>query len=294
MSQLTLKSAINFLLKPYVLIILILAPITLWVYLEELFPQPPTSPQAYVYPRKKPLFTNQKKTSQHQADLTKTLDKRLSNLKGDYALIIKDLTSSVSYTKNEQTEFTSASIYKLAIMYKIYELSQKSQLQLQSEVAPGLSTQKALEKMITVSDNDSALILASVAGWKNTQTTLESAGIVGFKLSQETPTTTAKATSDLLEHIYQNQAVSAQASKEMKQLLVAQQINDRIPKYLPTDVKVAHKTGELDDVRHDAAIVFGKKSDYIFVILSKTPTPGEAVENIAQLAKTAYDILEEP
>ena len=77
----------------------------------------------------------------------------------------------------------------------------------------------------------------------------------------------------------------------MEQLLLAQKINDRIPKYLPTGVKVAHKTGEIDYVRHDAGIVFGSK-DYIFVFLTDTQHPGEAPEQIALLAKKVYDELE--
>lgn len=287
------KAIIKFLANPYILIILILAPITFWVYLNEFYPQAkPNSDAFYTVPRKKPLFTNQKQQIQKQADLTKVIDLELAKLDGDYAVIVKDLTSKITYSKNETRAFASASIYKLAIMYKVYDAVENKELSLAQEIAPGLTTQKALELMITVSDNDSALALAEKVGWKNAQNTLEKDGVIGFDLNRETPTVNAAAASALLEKVYRNEAVSPDASKKMKELLLAQQINDRIPRFLPTDVKVAHKTGELDNIRHDAGIVFGKKSDYIFIILSETPAPGIAVDKIANLSKTIFYTLE--
>jgi len=287
-----LLSIVKFIFKPHILVILILAPFTLWVYLDDIFSQSPQSPLSYTTPRKKPIFINKKSESQKQASLTKLINTELSKLDGDYGIIIKDLTSDIIYSKNENAAFTSASIYKLAVMYKIYDLIDSNKLSLAQEVAPGFTVKEALEAMVTVSDNDSALILAQLAGWDNIQSTLERDSIRGFSLNQETPQVTASAVDQLLEKIYFNKAISPEASLEMKNLLLAQAIDDRIPKYLPSDVLVAHKTGELDFVRHDAGIIFGKKSDYIFVFLSETPAPGDTVENIAKLSKTIYDALE--
>lgn len=243
-------------------------------------------------PRKKPIFINKKSQAQKQADLSRLIDSELSKLDGDYAVIIKDMTSDIYYSKNENMAFTAASIYKLAVMYKIYDLIKNGDLTLQQEVSPELTTEQALKLMITVSDNDSALILAQLASWDKIQLTLERDSIKGFALNQEEPKVTASAVSQLLEKLYYNKAISPNASQGMKNLLLAQAIDDRIPKYLPTDIQVAHKTGELDFVRHDAGIVFGKKSDYIFVFLSETPAPGDTVENIANLSKTIYNALE--
>jgi beta-lactamase class A len=290
--KLNLPAIIRHLLKPQILMILILVPFTLWVYLDVIFPHPPQSPLAYTTPRKKPLVINKKSQTQKQTALTKLIDSELSKLDGDYALIVKDLTSDVAYSKNEDREFTSASIYKLAVMYKIYDLIENQSLNPQQEVYPGLTVKKALDLMITVSDNDSALALAQMAGWDNIQSALEKDSITGFHLTQEEPQVTAKAVDQLLEKIYFNKAISQNASQEMKQLLLAQNIDDRIPKYLPSDIQVAHKTGELDFVRHDVGIVYGKKSDYIFIFLTETPAPGDTVENIANLSKTIYNFLE--
>ena len=78
----------------------------------------------------------------------------------------------------------------------------------------------------------------------------------------------------------------------MISLLLAQKVNDRISKYLPADIKIAHKTGELETIRNDAGIVFGKKGDYIFVFLSDTANPLNATEQIATLSKQIFEELE--
>lgn len=287
-----LPPLIRYILKPYILIILILAPFTLWVYLDVIFPHPPQTPQPYVAPRKKPIFINKKSEIKKQEALKNVIDSELSKLDGDYAVIIKDLASDISYSKNENMLFTSASIYKLAVMYKIFDLLEKNQISYSKQITTGTTVKGALNLMITVSDNASALALANLAGWNNIQSFLISNGIEGFYLNQETPQVTATAVDQLLEKIYFNKAVSQNASGEMKNLLLSQTINNRIPKYLPTDIQVAHKTGELDFVRHDTGIVFGKKSDYIFIFLSKTPAPENAIENIANLSKKIFDALE--
>lgn len=228
-------------------------------------------------------------------NVQRLLNSEVQKLPGTYAVVIYDLKTGESYQVNQDLKIPAASIYKLAVMYAAYDLLQKGQLQKNQEIAGGLTVEDALELMITVSDNNSALALAEKIGWTNINNFVKNQGIDGFNLQvKDYPQTTAKATADLLEKIYTKTAVSQNASEEMLSLLLKQQINDRIPKYLPLDVKIAHKTGEIDNLRHDTGIIFGKKSDYIFVFLSNTPAPQIATESIAKLAKTMYEALENP
>ena len=48
--------------------------------------------------------------------------------------------------------------------------------------------------------------------------------------------------------------VSEGASREMRRVLEAQQIQDRLPRRLPEGVRIANKTGDFADVVHDAGI----------------------------------------
>ena len=49
----------------------------------------------------------------------------------------------------------------------------------------------------------------------------------------------------------------------MLNLLLAQERRYKIPAGLPSGVKSGNKTGETDSYQHDAAIVYGKKTDYV-------------------------------
>ncbi len=250
-------------------------------------------------------FTKPKQQDSLQSlfiESTKTLPER-------YGIYIKNLKSGKTYELGAKESFRSASLYKLAVMYKAYDALDKGQIQkdevLSEEVAnPAeiqggdenspvyLTIEGALYSAITISENYSAILLAEKLGWENIHSYLKNQNIQGINLLTDEPTVTAYAIAELLEKIYRNQAVNRVSSEQMRKLLFAQKINDRIPKYLPDDIKVGHKTGELDFLRHDAGIVLGKKSDYIFVFLSQTDYPQDASENIAQLSKTFFDSLE--
>ena len=78
----------------------------------------------------------------------------------------------------------------------------------------------------------------------------------------------------------------------MIDILKEQTLNDRIPKNLPQQTEVAHKTGELFGFKHDAGIIFGKKGDYIIVVLSETKNPKLSAEKIAKFSKEVFDYFE--
>lgn len=246
---------------------------------------------------------------------------------GEYAVYIKNLKDGKIYKYNENTIFNSASLYKLAILYKVYEDIEKGKLkpsevltsdkaELDKKLAGKMAETEetlgdegnveeqdkeeisyrvdfATKLMIRISDNYSALLLAQRVGWTNAEKSLGEKGISFDLTSKNAPQVNAFSTVQFLERIYRGEAVSAGASKEMTNILLEQQINDRIPKLLPEDIKVAHKTGEIDNFRHDAGIVYGKKADYLFVFLTKTNDPLTASDNIAVASKKIFDILED-
>ncbi|MBI2327963.1 serine hydrolase [Candidatus Curtissbacteria bacterium] len=216
--------------------------------------------------------------------LNQQTQQEIAKLPGHWGIAIRDLKTGKTYLKNATDQFTAASLYKLAVMWAAFEAIDKQQVK-KDDLEPQLTS------MITYSDNDSAVYLAEKLGWGNIQSLMDQEGLGAIDLA-DPPKISAQSALTLLERIYRGSAVSPTASQEMKELLFAQTINDRIPKYLPEGVKVAHKTGELDNLRHDAGIVLGKNSHYIFVFLSETPVPEETSEQIAQLSKKIYAALE--
>ena len=218
---------------------------------------------------------------------------QIPKMDGDWSIYIKDLKNNQIYSYQEDKLLGSASVYKLATIWAVYQAIEDGKIS-KDQVIGGTNVAEALRLMITISDNDTALALSENLGWQNMDKLMEKEGIVDIDfLSQNNPFISSKATADILERIYRKTAVSTKSSEEMLNFLLAQKINDRIPKYLPKNTKVAHKTGEIDSIRNDAGIVYGTKSDYIFVFLSQTPNVNVASENIAQLSEKIFDELEE-
>jgi beta-lactamase class A len=90
----------------------------------------------------------------------------------------------------------------------------------------------------------------------------------------------------IFEQIAQGRAVSAEVSAAMVNILKQQYYNDLIPALLPKNVQVAHKTGWITGVHHDAGIIYlpdGRK--YVLVLLSKNCT--QEASTVLLLAKVS-------
>lgn len=83
-------------------------------------------------------------------------------------------------------------------------------------------------------------------------------------------TATARDLGTLLAAIGRGEAVSAEADSQMVEILLAQHFNEMIPSGLPEGTRVAHKTGQISAIHHDAAIVYpAKGGPYVLVILTE-------------------------
>lgn len=245
-----------------------------------------------------------------KSHLAKIVESNLKDTQGIYAVVIKNLKNGESFSLNENTQFTAASLYKLWVLGAVYEkinegtiienqdpfsISREKINEIQESESTedlaenvSLSVADALEKMIVVSDNDAAILLYTNIGNDQIVNFLKKYSFNSSQFSSP-PTTTAKDIADFYEKLYKGTIVNRQYSDKMLELLFKQRLNDRIPKYLPQEARVAHKTGELDTFKHDAGIVETPSGDYIIVVLTDTPNPQDAAENIAVLSQKIYD-----
>jgi beta-lactamase class A len=133
------------------------------------------------------------------------------------------------------------------------------------------------ELMITVSSNFATNLLIQKVGVENIRATVHSLHADGMNVLRGVEdnkafakglnnTTTALGLAVLLEAIAEGQAVDAEASRQMVEILERQKFNEGIPAGLPAGTQVAHKTGELTKLHHDAAIVYAKRP-FVLVIL---------------------------
>jgi beta-lactamase class A len=83
-------------------------------------------------------------------------------------------------------------------------------------------------------------------------------------------TTTARDLAVLLEAIETGRAASRASCDAMRDILARQEFNEEIPAGLPPGTKVAHKTGWISGVLHDAAVVYPpNRKPYVLVVLTR-------------------------
>jgi beta-lactamase class A len=102
-------------------------------------------------------------------------------------------------------------------------------------------------------------------------------------------TTTARALLVLFERLAKGQAVDAASDAEMIAVLKRQQFNDSIPAGLPPGTVVAHKTGDITKIRHDAGIVYAGRPYVVVILVRGIEDQKKAAGVIARLSKAIYE-----
>jgi beta-lactamase class A len=164
------------------------------------------------------------------------------------------------------------------------------------------SLQYLIERMITRSSNIATnMLMSRVTGVQITATMrklgapdiLVRRGVEDNKAYQQglNNVTNAHDLMVIFEQLALGNAVSPEASSAMVQILKRQFYNDLIPALLPKDVQVAHKTGWITGVHHDAGIIYlpdGRQ--YVLVLLSKKcKNEASAVQLLAMISSKIYN-----
>jgi beta-lactamase class A len=76
----------------------------------------------------------------------------------------------------------------------------------------------------------------------------------------------------------------------MIEILKEQEFNEKIPAFLPKGIPIAHKTGDITGVHHDAAIVFPPgEAPYVLVVLtSGFQDEKKANQIIAEISRVVW------
>ena len=109
-------------------------------------------------------------------------------------------------------------------------------------------------------------------------------------------TTTARDLGMLLEAIEKRSAASPRSCTAMLDILSRQEFNGEIPAGLPPGTRVAHKTGQITGVLHDAALVYlPGKSPYVLVVLTRNIENDRVARTlIADLSRLVYEHVARP
>lgn len=243
------------------------------------------------------------------------LTEMLESYQGEWSAYVKNLDSGEEILINNQPMY-SASLIKAFVLADSYnemdsiKANEGQKLKKEAD-SPEVKVKvdDLIQNMITVSDNESFNELVRLQSEKNdfkegaekineylkeeeyedtsVQHTLAPSASPSTGLGGRN-TTSVKDCGMLLERIYKGECVSKEASEEMLNILLQQEVDWKIPSGLAEDVKVANKTGETDTSQHDIAIVYGDKTTYIFCVMSQDCPEGTAIHNIQDLSRMVY------
>ncbi len=250
-----------------------------------------------------------------KGDLLKgTVEKVLEDTTGSYSVVVKNLKSGETFYQDEHKVYGSGSLYKLWVLATAFQQVEDGSLKLDEQLTAkvedlngkfnlasdeaelnegeiSLTASDAIAQMITISHNYSAMLVTERVKLSNVINFLDKNGFSEseFGSDNQPPTTTAFDIALFFEKLYKGELANQESTNQMLELLKKQQLNGKLPKYLPENIAIAHKTGELGWFSHDVGIVYAPKGDYIIVVLSQTEIPAAAEDRIAQLSKNVYD-----
>ena len=75
----------------------------------------------------------------------------------------------------------------------------------------------------------------------------------------------------------------------MVAILKRQKFNDAIPAGLPPGMAVAHKTGTITRIHHDAAIVYARRPYMLVVLVRGIDDQKQSAVLISQLSRLAFE-----
>jgi beta-lactamase class A len=234
-------------------------------------------------------------------------------VRGRYGIFVKDLATGQTVALNEHYPFQSASLYKLPVMYDVFKSRDLDIFALDEEMTIGaddaamdlgslpwpigtrITIGTALERMVTLSDNSGAYMLAKKVGSSKINDDMLSLGLSHTHIRGDDLQTSAYDMARLLELIARGEALSAETSAEMVHLMARQQVRNRIPVLIPSEATVANKTGNWDAAAHDVAIVYGPRSTFVIALLSDGITDFDALYlAMSTAARNVYDLVNDP
>lgn len=248
-----------------------------------------------------------------EKDLKKSAEKIIKDKKGFYSIYYKDLKSGKSFGISENQLQTGASVNKLPIIAALYLLDKQGKLKLDDKVTiqkgdvqdygtgsiryqtmPQTYSLRNLAKLaLQQSDNTAAHVLSLKIGEENVQKLINAWGLKQTNMANNK--TTVYDMSLLFEKIYKSEVADTANTKELLEFMTQTQFEDRLPKGLPANIKIYHKTGDGEGFVHDLGII--EQGENVYFLGVMTSDIGDKEEQtkstIAEISKIIYQTLNE-
>lgn len=242
----------------------------------------------------------------------------LSKCKGKVGFYYKDLNTQIEIKYNEDTQFMAASIIKLPILVEALrrleygEISNSEKITITKDVkVPScgaltymhdgieVTIRDLCNLMIILSDNTATNVLMDRLGFDSINKTIKDLGLKNTIATRKMYDMESKKLGNenyfsledmavLLDSIHNEVLISKNVSKEIKDIMKEQQINHKIPYYIPEDITILHKTGEADGITHDIGIVYSK-NPFIIGFASNEVNTQEFEKIIREVSKFIFE-----
>ncbi|WP_338974128.1 serine hydrolase [Fusobacterium vincentii] len=253
----------------------------------------------------------------------KEIEKIISQVEGNVCINFYDLNKNNGFSINGDKKVLSASMIKLLILAELMKKISENKFSLSDSIVianfmktGGDGVLKELNTghhftlkelatlMIIISDNQATNILIDFLGMENINLLGKELGLKESFLGRKMMDTEARKNgydnytcaddiSLLLKLIYQEKLINKEASQLMLDILLRQQQGERLQRYLPSDIKIAHKCGDLDDLENDGGIIWIGDRIYILVVLTSGMSNLQCKQTIGKISKFVYDKMEE-
>lgn len=244
-----------------------------------------------------------------------TICQSFADRAGDIAVIVQSKSDpTLSVAINASTPFPSASLVKVAIACAAFDAPD---LNLTKPVPVGaldetfycsilqafepsdkLTLKSLIGLMLIVSDNPATSAILDAVGMDRVNQWLQTNGLTDTQISVgfddaslgaplRANLTTAEDCRDLLHKVDTIEQFAV-----LKHMLRNNLRNERIPKLLPDKAKIAHKTGTLNGLMHDIALIESPNAAYYLIILADNlPDGHDFVNDIARFSSQVYDLM---
>ena len=253
----------------------------------------------------------------------KEIEKIISQVEGKVCVNFYDLNKNNGFSINGDKKVLSASMIKLLILTELMKKISENKFSLSDTImmanfmkTGGDGVLKELNAghhftlkelatlMIIISDNQATNILIDFLGMENINLLGKELGLKESFLGRKMMDTEARKNgydnytcaddiSLLLKLIYQEKLINKEASQLMLDILLRQQQGERLQRYLPSNIKIAHKCGDLDDLENDGGIIWIGDRIYILVVLTSGMSNLQCKQTIGKISKFVYDKMEE-
>jgi beta-lactamase class A len=159
--------------------------------------------------------------------------------------------------------------------------------------------------MITTSSNLATNELLDAVGLEKARAAVDALGIEGLELKRGigddkafaagiSNRVTARALEELFSRLHEGRVISPDACRQMLAVCFEQKYNSGIPAGLPAGARVAHKTGNISTVAHDAGLVhLPDRAPFALAVLTEwdaSVTEGR-MACVARVTRAVHDAL---